>query len=250
VTATRSGTLLGGRVIYDQLLEGHRTGIEPVLLAAGVPARPGELVLEAGTGAGAGLLCLSARVAGVAGIGVEQDAALAALARTNVAANGFDAVSIEAGDVLAMCPGPPADHAMANPPWHLAAGTPSGDALRDSAKRGRPGLVHDWTAALAARLRSRGTLTLILPARAITEALAALAAARCGSQALLPLWPGVGREARIVLVQAIRDGRGGCRVLPGLVLHDADGAFTPAAEAILRDGAALPFTIQTADQAP
>jgi tRNA1Val (adenine37-N6)-methyltransferase len=250
VTGIRGGTLLGGRVFYDQLLEGHRTGIEPVLLAASVPARAGERVLEAGTGAGAGLLCLAARVAGVTGIGVEQDATLAALARANAAANGFDSVSIETGDVLAMTAGPPVDHVMANPPWHLAASTRSEDALRDSAKRGRPGLVHEWTAALATRLRSRGTLTLILPARATTEALTALAAARCGSQALLPLWPGAGREARIVLIQAIRDGRGGCRVLPGLMLHGADQAFTPTAEAILRDGAALPFAVQTADRAP
>ena len=236
MTAVRSGTLLGGRVVYDQLLEGHRTGIEPVLLAASVPARPGERVIEAGTGAGAGLLCLAARVSGVVGIGVEQDATLAALARANVAANGFESVSIETGDVLSMAAGPPVDHAMANPPWHPAGGTRSDDAMRDSAKRGRPGLVHDWTIALAARLRPRGTLTLVLPARATTEALAALAAARCGSQTLLPLWPGVGREARIVLVQAIREGRAGCRVLPGLVLHEADGAFTVATEGILRGG--------------
>ncbi|MEJ1976699.1 MAG: methyltransferase [Acetobacteraceae bacterium] len=239
--AVSRGTLLDGRVVYDQFLTGYRTGIEPVLLAASVPARPGERVLEAGTGAGAGLLCLAARVAGVVGIGVEQDADLAALGQANAAANGFGAVSIAAGDVLAMESGSPVDHAMANPPWHPAGGTRSEDGLRDSAKRGRPGLVHDWTAALAARLRHRGTLTLIVPARATTEALAALAAAQCGSQALLPLWPGVGREARIVLVQAIRDGRAGCRVLPGLMLHGEDGAFTPAAEAILRGGAALPF---------
>ncbi len=241
MTALRSGTLLGGRVVYDQLQEGHRTGIEPVLLAAAVPARPGERVLEAGIGAGAGLLCLAARVPGVIGIGVEQDAGLAALARANAAANGFDALSVETGDVLALPAGLRVDHAMANPPWHLAAGTASPDALRDSAKRARPGLVQDWVAALAARLRPRGTLTLVLPARATAEALAALAAARCGTQALLPLWPGAGREARIVLVQAIRDGRGGSRVLPGLVLHEADGAFTAEAQAILRSGTGLSF---------
>ncbi len=198
-------------------------------------------MLEAGTGAGAGLLCLTARVPGVVGIGVERDPALAALARANAAANGFESLSIETGDVLAMTAGPPLDHAMANPPWHPAGGTRSDDSMRDAAKRGRPGLVHEWTAALAARLRPRGTLTLILPARATTEALAALAASRCGTQALLPFWPGVGRDARIVLVQAIRDGRGGCRVLPGLVLHEANGAFTAAAEGILRGGMGLAF---------
>ncbi|HJS85951.1 MAG TPA: SAM-dependent methyltransferase, partial [Acetobacteraceae bacterium] len=56
------GTLLGGRVRYAQPAEGFRSGIEPVLLAAAVPARPGECVLEGGSGAGAGLLCLAARI--------------------------------------------------------------------------------------------------------------------------------------------------------------------------------------------
>ncbi|HLB98700.1 MAG TPA: SAM-dependent methyltransferase, partial [Acetobacteraceae bacterium] len=56
------GHLLGGRVRYAQPREGFRSGIEPVMLAAAVPARTGERVLEAGSGAGAALLCLAARV--------------------------------------------------------------------------------------------------------------------------------------------------------------------------------------------
>jgi tRNA1(Val) A37 N6-methylase TrmN6 len=43
-----------------------------------------------------------------------------------------------------------------------------------------------------------------------------------------------------VLVRGVRGGRAPFRLLPGLVLHQADGGFTPAAEAVLRGGAALP----------
>jgi tRNA1Val (adenine37-N6)-methyltransferase len=50
---TTEGHLLGGRIRYRQPDTGFRSGLEPVLLAASVPARPGEHVLEAGTGAGA-----------------------------------------------------------------------------------------------------------------------------------------------------------------------------------------------------
>jgi tRNA1(Val) A37 N6-methylase TrmN6 len=45
-----AGTLLGGRVSYRQFAAGHRSGFEPVFLAAAVPAQAGERVLEAGTG--------------------------------------------------------------------------------------------------------------------------------------------------------------------------------------------------------
>ena len=80
-------TLLGGRLRYAQPHAGFRTGIEPVLLAATVAARPGQRVLEAGTGAGAALLCLAARVPGIAATGIERDPALAEFARANFAAN-------------------------------------------------------------------------------------------------------------------------------------------------------------------
>ena len=236
--ATR-GTLLAGRVAYEQPAAGYRTGIEPVLLAACVPALAGQRVMEGGTGAGAALLCLAARVPGVIGIGVERDPAMAALARRNAALNGWTGLDVEAADLLALPAGPPLDHAMANPPWHPGDGTASLDPLRDAAKRARPGLVGEWALALGSRLRRGGTLTLVVPARAASEALAALATAGCGTAALLPLWPEAGREARIVLVQGLRDGRGGTRVLPGLVLHDGPQRYTAAAQAVLRDGAAL-----------
>ena len=42
-----------------------------------------------------------------------------------------------------------------------------------------------------------------------------------------------------MLVAARRGARGSSRLLPGLVLHEADGRFTPAAEAVLRLGGSL-----------
>jgi tRNA1Val (adenine37-N6)-methyltransferase len=238
---TTTGTLLGGRVAYEQPRIGYRTGIEPVLLAAAVPARAGERVLEGGTGAGAGLLCLAARVPGIMGQGVERDPALAALARRNAVANGFTGIIITTSDLLDLPMDVPADHAMANPPWHQVDGTATSDEQRDAAKRGRPGLIAAWSQALGKRLRHHGTLTLILPARATAESLAALEAADCGSLTLLPLWPTAGREARIVLVRGVRGGRGGTRVLPGLTLHAGPLVYSAEAEAVLRQGVALPL---------
>ncbi len=90
-TPRSDGTLLGGRLIYRQTQAGYRTGIEPVLLAASIPVRPGERVAEGGTGAGAGLLCLAARVPGLVGLGLEIDPGLVEAARGNITANGFAA---------------------------------------------------------------------------------------------------------------------------------------------------------------
>ncbi len=240
---TTDGALLGGRVRHAQPLAGHRTGLEPVLLAAAVPARPGERVLEGGTGSGAALLCLAARLPGLRGLGIERDSGMAALARANMAANGFDGLAVLEGDLTGLAPAELGadgafDHALANPPWH-GTGTASPEPLREAAKRGAPGLIAIWARQLAAPLRHRGTLSLVAAAAALPACLAALSEAGCGSHAILPLWPRAGRLAGLVLVQGIKGGRGPCRVLPGLVLHAENGGFTPAAEAVLRGGAAL-----------
>ena len=117
------GHLLGGRVIYRQPATGFRSGIEPVLLAASVPIRPNEHVLEAGTGAGAALLCLSARVPGVRATGVEIDATMAGLAAANAVANGFTGIEVIADRIETAVFPRPFDHAIANPPYHPPNGT-------------------------------------------------------------------------------------------------------------------------------
>lgn len=235
------GHLLGGRVRYAQPREGFRSGIEPVLLAATLPARAGECVLEAGSGAGAALLCLAGRVPVVRGVGIELDAALVSLASRNAQDNGFQQLEFVPADIGS----PPDlglfDHACANPPYHAAGGTPPPDASRRTAKQADEGLLATWSSALARQLRPRGTLTFILPASLLPKAIAAFAAAGCQPTTLLPLWPKAGRPAKLALLRGVKGGRSPFRVLPGLVLHQADGSFTDEAEAILRDARPLPL---------
>jgi tRNA1Val (adenine37-N6)-methyltransferase len=234
-----AGTLLDGRVRHDQPESGHRTGLEPVLLAASIPARPGQRVLEGGSGAGAALLCLAHRVPGLTGLGVEREPELVRLAQANAAANGFTGLSFVAEDLACFRADGVFDHAMANPPWHAPGGTASSDARRDGARRAEPGLFAGWATALAAPLRRGGTLTLVVSARVVAESLDALRQAGCGGLAVFPLWPKPGREAKLVLLRGIKGARSPCRLLPGLVLHAPDGTYTDAAQAVLRDGAAL-----------
>jgi len=235
-----AGTLLGGRVRYEQPAEGYRTGLEPVLLAASVPAEAGDRVLEAGTGAGAGLLCLAARVAGFAGVGVELDPALAALAAANFASNGFDHLTVQACDLLAWQPASRFDHAFANPPWHDAAATASPVAARRAAKQAGDGLLRDWIAAMGGLLRPQGTLSLILPVACLNEAMVSLEMLGFQEVTLFPLWPYQGRPAKMIILQGKYRGRGRSKVLFGLVLHDPAG-LTEEAEMILRSGGALPL---------
>ncbi len=235
------GTLLGGRVSYAQRTDGYRTGIEPVLLAASVPARAGDRVVEGGTGAGAGLLCVAARVTGIEGVGLEADAGLVSLAARNFAANGFGSCRAEVACLPAMAGLANVAHALANPPWHDPSGTMARDPGRRLAKQRTRGSIAAWAAALAGVLARGGTLSMIVPAGLLTETAGALEAAGCGGVSLFPLWPRAGVAAKLVVVRGVRASRAPGRVLAGLALHAADGAFTGEAEAVLRDGAALDF---------
>ena len=239
VNEETAGTLLDGRVSYLQKREGYRTGLEPVLLAASIPARSGQAVVEAGTGAGAGILTLASRVAGLTCLGIEADPSQAALARRNLDRNGLASCRIEVRDVALWRPVGLFDHAFANPPWHSERSTGSPVSSRRAAKCAAPGLLDIWTAALATCLRRRRTLSLILPAASLAAGVSALAGAHCAEITLIPFWRHHGEAARLIILRGVAGGKGACTVHPGLVLHRPDGALTDRAEAILRKGEAL-----------
>jgi tRNA1Val (adenine37-N6)-methyltransferase len=240
--AVTADHLLGGRVAYMQPRDGFRAAIDPVLLAAAVPARTGERVLEGGTGAGAAMLCLAARVPDLRGFGVDRDPGLLRLAQANAAANARSGLLFAAGDLAASPIGGEFDHAFANPPYHDADGTPSPFSAREAAKRSSPDQLSVWVAALSHPLRHRGTLTLILPPRLLEPALRAMQVSKVPAECVFPIWPKQGQPARLLLVQGRRHGRASLVLAQGLILHTETGAFRPEAELILRAGSALQLT--------
>lgn len=240
MSETTEDALLDGRVRLRQPLRGFRAGLDAVLLAAFVPARAGERVLEAGCGSGAAFLCLAARVPGLRIIAVERESAMAALARGNAAANGADAVVTEGdvGDLALAHRLGPVEHVFANPPY-WPDGTPPPGAVRRAATHESGAGLQAWAKFLAAALRDRGTISLVLPAARFDAGIAALRQAGCGSVTLLPVAPRAGQPAKRVLIRARKGGRAPACLLPPFVLHEADGAFTDAAEHVLRRADAL-----------
>lgn len=244
---TRNG-FLGGRVQLWQPARGYRAGVDPVLLAAAVPARAGEAVLELGCGAGQALLCLAARVPGLALAGVELQAPYADLARRNAAASG-QAIDVYETDLAAM---PEAlkqrqfHHVIANPPYYRAgAHSQARDAGRKVALgEGTP--LADWIAAAARRLAPKGYLHMIQRADRMPDMLAGCSG-MLGSLEVLPLAPRQARAAELVILRARKGGRADFRLHAPLILHEGDRherdgeSYRPEIRAVLRDGAALPW---------
>ena len=238
VTATTEDRFLGGRVLVRQPKEGFRAGLDAVMLAAAVPARSGEAVLELGAGAGTASLCLAHRVGLISVTGIEIDPALVELANANAAANGMSGcATFVVGDALA--PLAPLrrefDHVFCNPPFHGEEGEISPNAARARALQDG-GKLADWLAAGLKRTASGGSFTAILRADRLAETLAALPES---GVTVFPLWPRACVAAKRVIVQVRQGRRTPLAILPGLMLHAADGRYTPQAEAVLRDGEAL-----------
>jgi tRNA1(Val) A37 N6-methylase TrmN6 len=235
--------LLGGRIRLRQPRDGARVAIDPIFLAAAVPAEPHHLVLDIGCGAGAAALCLAARVPQCRVVGIDLQRDLVRLAADNAALNGMEGrVSAIVGDLLQppprLSPGM-FDHVMANPPFTPRGhGTPAANPAKAAATIEGEADLGDWVRFAIAMLRGRGTATFIHRADRI-DALLGHLAGRVGEVVVFPLWPGAGRDAVRVLVRCRKQIAAPARLMPGLVLHEADGRFTAAAEAVLRDGAAL-----------
>ena len=239
---------LGGRIAVLQPQAGHRAGSDAVWLAAAVPAQPGERVLDAGAGVGVAGLCLLARVPQLKVTAVEIDAGLCALAVANAARNGLDAsFSVVEADVTAPAKALIAkgltregyDHVIANPPFHVAGTVrPAPDPGRAVAHVMGDGALEGWVRFLAAFAAPKGRLTLVHRPDSLTMLLKLLER-RFGDITVFPLFPRAGLPATRIIVQGTKGSRAGLSLLPGLVLHEADGRYTDAAEAVLRGGEAL-----------
>ncbi len=238
---TTEDELLGGRVTIIQPAGGYRAAIDPVLLAAAVPAETGERVLDVGSGTGAAALALAARIEGVRVTGLEAQADFAALARESARKSGLEGqVDFLRGDLLS----PPDDlnlglfdHVMANPPYLAAgSGNPPPDAARRLATVEGDARLVDWLGFMLTMVQGGGSVTVIHRHDRAEEVLAGLAKG-AGGIVVFPLWPKPTQQAaKRVIIRAVKGATGETRTAEGLVLHAEDGAYTPEAEAILRGG--------------
>lgn len=239
---------LGGRLRIRQPKDGYRAGVDPVLLAASVPARSGDRVLDLGCGVGVAGLCLASRVAGLTLAGLELQPEYAALARQNAEANGIK-MDVVTGDLSDM-PEPLRQrqftHILVNPPYFdRNAGTIARDVGRETAL-GEVTPLGEWVWAASRRAAPKGTVTFIHRTERLPELLAELSR-HFGSLEVLPLIPRRGRSARLVLIRGRKGGRADFRLHDGWVLHEGaahgrDGEnYTDATACVLRRGGDLPF---------
>ncbi len=246
--ATSLDAILGGRLRLRQTRDGHRVGLDAILLAAAAGAAVARLT-DVGAGVGAVGLALLQRWPAATGELVELDAELAALAAENAALNGLAGrARIVVADALdpksrraAGLADEAADLVVANPPYLAAAAaraSPDPRRARAHVAGEIAAARAEWVVACLALLKPGGRFVMIQRADALPALLPAFAG-RLGDLALRPVHPRADAPAIRLLIFGTKGSKAPLRLLPGLTLHEPDGAATPLAAAIQRGEATL-----------
>lgn len=235
---------LGGRIKLRQPEDGYRATSDAVLLAAAVEAKPGQNILDAGTGTGAVGLCLLARCSGITVTGIELQPEMAELAGQNAALNNLDgSFRVICGDIRSkrietVLPGT-FDWVVTNPPFILE-NQPSPDKIRDIAHRESGCSLEEWLNSTLRYVRPRGFFAMINRADRIAQ-ICSLLYAKLGRIRIIPVWTKENTPAKRIIITGRKSVRSPAVLEKGIVLMRSDGTRTPEAEAVMRRGAPLFF---------
>jgi len=241
--ATTIDGLLNNRVQVEQPSKGFRIAVDTVFLAAAVPAKGGEDILDLGCGVGGAMLCVSCRVPGIKGLGLEIQDDLVNLCKKNILRNSFAAsLEVRRGDAAALPDDLKErfDHAFMNPPYHESASHDvSVNRVKGLSNTEVEGL-EAWLSSAALALKPLGMLTLIHKAERL-QSIRELLRKNFGYIGVLPLLSKKGGVPKRVIVGARKGAAFSVKESEPFLLHQSTGAFTAEAEAVLRRGEALGF---------
>jgi tRNA1(Val) A37 N6-methylase TrmN6 len=196
-----------------------------------------------GSGVGGAGFCLLARVPECHVTGVDIQADHVELAERNIELNkAAGRAAFICSNIMDFMTDSAAaerfDHVICNPPYlEAGAHTPSPQeklaTARGHAEEDMD--VKSWVDSGFRLLQSGGSLTVIHRADQTDKIIQALGR-RFGAVVIIPLWPYEGEAAKRVIIRAVKDRKTPASLHPGIILHAPGGAYTEAAEKILRDG--------------
>ncbi|HSO47778.1 MAG TPA: methyltransferase, partial [Rhizobiaceae bacterium] len=232
------------------LKSGHRAGSDALLLAAARPAGASGIVADLGAGAGVAGLAAITMNEGLEAVLVEIDPVMASCARQTLelpvnSGLAGRAQVIEADIRLTGArrrqtglADAAYDFVIANPPYYSQDERPSPDERRKLAHVMEEGGLEAWMRTAAAILKPRGVAFFVWRPQQLNELLEA-AKGRFGGLQILPLHARGDAPAGRIIVRATRGSRAPLVLLPGIVLHEADGKPTQTAQLLLNGKARL-----------
>ena len=222
--------------------EGHRSGVDAMLLASLVEGEGPISVADLGAGAGAAGLAVASRLDHAKVLLVERSPLMADYARKTLAypenERFADRVRVIEADVTLTGKARLAaglddevhDHVIMNPPFNDAADRRTPDLLKAEAHAMSEDLFESWLRAAGAIMKPGGQLSLIARPQSIGEIIAACGK-RFGGLEITAVHPRPGEDATRILVTAIKGSRARLTFRAPLILHGETGhGFTKEAD--------------------
>jgi len=224
-------------LIIEQDADGYRYSIEPFLLASFAPLFPGARVLDVGTGCGVISLLLLTREPNLSVTAVEIQPRLSQLALKNVEQNDFtDRIQVVFGDFADFSrPQEKAsfDLVLSNPPYRKVN---TGRTNPNQEKAIARHELHLNLKCLAERSTSLllpgGRIVLAYPPERMEEVVRELREHRLYPHRMRFIHGHGGAEAKIFLIEAIKDVPGDLTVEAPLFVYQGNGSYTVEMEKI------------------
>lgn len=211
---------MDGRLRLIQSKDGYRFSIDAVFLSEFVTIKPGDVVVDLGTGCGViPLILLLTKPVGYA-FGLEVQKELAHQAARNTVINGFkDKMSVILGDLKHLSiSNRSADVVICNPPYRkVKSGRINPDMRRAIAKHELMASVDDILIAAKNILRKKGRLAMIYPAERLVGLVARMRRFTLEPKRIQINYPDLKSSAKLALIEASLGGRPGLEILPPLI---------------------------------
>lgn len=230
-----SDSFFNGQLRIRQQQSGYRFSIDAVLLAYYARPRPGDRVLDLGTGCGIIPLIMAYRCPQITVYGIEVQKKLSVLARFNVSDNHMnpqitilrkDMKSLKSTMISGLV-----DLVVSNPPYRRShSGRLNPDHQRAVARHEITVTLSDLIATANRILRTAGRFVTIYSAERTAELLALMRSARIEPKILRSIHSNRQSEAKLILVEGKKGGRTGIRIESPLILYDEDGNYTDEVE--------------------
>lgn len=234
-------TFFNGHLRLKQHRGGYRYSIDAVILASAVQPKPGETLVDLGTGCGIIPLILAYRHPGIRIWGVELQASLAAVAEANIRENEMTSrVTVVRGDMRDIRPRmveAPVDTVVSNPPYRRGrSGRVNPDEERALARHEIAITLPDILRVSRSLLKTGGRFIVIYTANRIADLLWHMRNERIEPKRLRTVHSHAGKEARLVLIEGTKDGSPGMVVAPPLIVYSEHGGYSAEVQAMFAPG--------------
>ncbi len=208
-----------------------RYGIDAVLLSGFARVKPGERVLDMGTGTGIIPILLSAKTKGRSFVGLEIQPRSADMAERSVAYNHLeDRIQIVTGDIKeAAAVFAPAsfDVVVSNPPYMTGKhGLVNPEEAKAIARHEILCTLEDVISQAAAVLTPKGRFYMVHRPFRLAEIMKVLMKYHLEPKRMQLVYPFVDREPNIVLIEACKNGNPRIAVEKPLIVYEKPGVYT------------------------